>query len=402
MSEAMIKCPKCGFEIELAKSMAGPMMDKMKKEHTAELERVRSEIQDNILDKAKEEAKAEFASIEKKNKDTIDQLLKERQQAERTRIETQNILRENESKLAEAQDAQAAALKQSRELETQRREMEITIERRVAADIDKAKVEAKWAAENAMEMRVKEKELTIESMQKVIADLKQKSEQGSTQTQGEIQELVIESSLRARFMHDVIAEVPKGINGADCMQEVKDSTGKPCGTIIWESKRTKAWQDGWLTKLREDQRTAQADIAILVTQTMPKDAHGFDIIDGVWVCEMGLILPIATILRQSLIEVALARGAGEGQKTKMEILYGYMTGLKFKQRMQAIVEAFTAMQDGLQKERKAITKSWALREEQLNNVMESSVGMYGDIQGIAGRAVKEIEGLEIKQIGKEE
>ena len=325
----------------------------------------------------------------------------ELEQEQRLKAELENRLKANEQKLATAQATQAEMLKKSRALDEEKREMDLTIEKRIAEQLETTRYAAKKEVEDATRLKVAEKEQTIASMQTIIAELKQKAEQGSNQIQGEVQELEIEKTLRAKFSHDVIAEVPKGINGADCMQEVKDSTGKPCGVIIWESKRTKSWSDGWLTKLREDQRTAKADIAILVTQTLPKDVSGFDIIDGVWVCKMDLIIPIATLLRQSLIEVTLARGAGEGQASKMEILYSYMTGLKFKQRVQAIVEAFTGMQEDLLKEKKAVTKSWAKREEQLTNVMTSTVGMYGDIQGIAGKAVKEIEGLEMKAITNE-
>jgi hypothetical protein len=321
---------------------------------------------------------------------------------EEKQLEMAALLSENEAKLSEAQAAQAMALKQSRELETARREMELTIERRVAADIDKARVEAKWAAENSMDLKVKEKEAQITAMQTVIADLKQKSEQGSTQTQGEVQEVELEKTLRAKFPYDVVSEVGKGVTGADCQQEVKDASGRLCGTIVWESKRTKSWSDGWLAKLRDDQRTAKADIAVLVSAVLPKDTQGFDLVDGVWVCELKLAVPLAIALRRVLLETSLARGAGEGQKSKMEILYTYLTGLQFRQRVQAIVEAFTTMQEDLLKEKKLITKSWAKRDEQLTNVMESTVGMYGDIQGIAGKAVQEIEGLEMRQIIAEE
>ena len=408
-----IKCPECGVEFELAASMAGPLLDQMKKQHEdamrAEIKRSEGVIELNRLEiqraeakKAREMTQMAAEETEQRFKEKVAASESARKVAEEKQSELVALLSENEAKLAEAQTAQAIALKQSRELETARREMELTIERRVAADIDKARVEAKWAAENSMDLKVKEKEAQITAMQTVIADLKQKSEQGSTQTQGEVQEVELEKTLRAKFPYDVVSEVGKGVTGADCQQEVKDASGRLCGTIVWESKRTKSWSDGWLAKLRDDQRTAKADIAVLVSAVLPKDTQGFDLVDGVWVCELKLAVPLAIALRRVLLETSLARGAGEGQKSKMEILYTYLTGLQFRQRVQAIVEAFTTMQEDLLKEKKLITKSWAKRDEQLTNVMESTVGMYGDIQGIAGKAVQEIEGLEMRQIIAEE
>jgi hypothetical protein len=172
--------------------------------------------------------------------------------------------------------------------------------------------------------------------------------------------------------------------------------GQHCGTILWESKRTKNWSDGWLPKLRDDQRAAKAEIALLVSQVLPKGVEAFDFIDGVWVTESRCAIPVALALRQSLIELATARQAGEGQKTKMELVYQYLTGPRFRHRVEAIVEKFEDMQADLDKERKTMTRLWAKREEQIKGVIETTVGMYGDLQGIAGRTMQEIEGLETR------
>jgi len=238
-----------------------------------------------------------------------------------------------------------------------------------------------------------EKEQTITSMQKQIEDLKRRAEQGSQQLQGEVQELELEGLLRAKFPRDVIEPVPKGEHGGDILQRVVGPLGQVCGTILWESKRTKNWSDTWLPELREDQRAAKAEVAVIVSQALPKDFESFDLIDGVWVTPPRIALPVAITLRQTLIEVAAARKASEGQQTKTEMVYQYLTGPRFRQRVQAIVEAFSSMQEDLDKEKKVITKQWAKREEQIGRVMQSTVGMYGDLQGIAGKTLQEIEGL---------
>jgi hypothetical protein len=304
-------------------------------------------------------------------------------------------------KLEEAQKVQAEALKKSREYEDKERELELTIEKRVIQESEQLRAKAKQESDEQNRFKLLEREQTIASMQKTIAELQQKAEQGSQQLQGEVLELELESMLKMNFPFDTIEPVPKGISGADVIETVNDPGRGKCGTIIWELKRTKTWSDGWLSKLRDDQRAAKAEIAVIVSFALPKDLETFGFMEGVWVLSPKVILPVAMMLRQSLIEISKARQISEGAKTKSEAMYEYLTGTKFVQRMGAIVEAVESMQSDLSAEKKAIQKQWAKRESQITRVMESTIGMYGDMQGIAGKSLQEIEGLEFKALGGE-
>jgi hypothetical protein len=208
-----------------------------------------------------------------------------------------------------------------------------------------------------------------------------------------VQELELEANLRTNFPQDSIEPVPKGEYGGDVLHRVIGSLGQICGTILWESKRTKSWNDAWLSKLRDDQRTAKAEIALIISQALPKDIDSFGLVDGVWVAKPKYAIPLAITLRHSLIELALTRQAGEGQQTKMELVYQYLTGSRFRHRVEAIVEKFSDMHDDLDRERKTMTRLWAKREEQIRGVIDATAGMYGDLQGIAGKTLQEIEGL---------
>src|SRR5215468_7726417 len=291
----------------------------------------------------------------------------------------QEVLKQRDAKLADAQKAQADLIRKQRELDDAKRELELTVEKRVQADLATTRDKAKKDAEEEMKLKVMEAEQTIVSMQKQIEDLKRRAEQGSQQLQGEVQELEIESLLSGRFPRDTIQPVPKGEFGGDILHRVMNPVGQQCGTILWESKRTKNWNDGWLPKLREDQRAAKAEIAVIVSQVLPKDVETFGLVDQVWVAHPKVALPVAIALRQTLIEIAGARQVSEGQQTKMDMVYRYLTGPRFRQRIQAIVEAFSSM-----------------REDQIDRVMQATVGMYGDLQGIAGKTLQEIEGLEFQ------
>ncbi|MGA2441043.1 MAG: DUF2130 domain-containing protein [Tepidisphaeraceae bacterium] len=363
------------------------------KDREAALAKEKQAIEQQVAEKLSQE-RAKIAAEESKKAKLV--LGADLEQKAKEVADLQEVLRSRDEKLAEAQKAQAELIRKQRELDDAKREMELTIETRVQDSLDKTREQAKKEAEEHLSLKVMEKEQTILSMQKQIEELKRRAEQGSQQLQGEVLELQLESLLAARFPHDQIEAVSKGERGADILHRVVMPTGVACGAILWESKRVKNWQNSWLPKLRDDQRAAKAEIAVLVTAVLPAGVETFDQIDGVWVVHPRVVLPMALSLRQMLIEVNCARQTTEGQQTKMELIYQYLTGPKFRLRVQAIVEAFSDLSEDLQKEKKAIMKQWEKRQAQIDCVMQATVGMYGELQGIAGKTLKEIEGLDVK------
>jgi len=416
MTEPMITCPKCQTEIKLTESLAAPIIESARREYEQRLAQKDADIAKRETSLSKREKELAQA------KETIDDQVTEKLRQERAKIvaeeykkaklalatdleqktkeitDLQEVLKQQDAKLAEAQKAQAEFIRKQRELDDAKRELDLTVEKRVQEGLTATREQARKEAEDQLKFKVMEKEQTIASMQKQIEELKRKAEQGSQQLQGEVQELELEALLRAKFPLDSIEPVPKGEYGGDVLHRVIGSFGQTCGTILWESKRTKSWSDGWLVKLREDQRTAKAEVAVIISQVLPKGVETFELIEGVWVTHPRAAIPVAVTLRHTLIEIASARQATEGQQTKMEMVYQYLTGPRFRQRVQAIVEAFSSMQEDLDKEKKAITKQWAKREEQIDRVMQATVGMYGDLQGIAGKTLQEIEGLELRAL----
>ena len=421
MTEPTIVCPNCKTEIKLTESLAAPLIETTRKQFEQQLAQKDSDIA--LREQAMREKEKQLVEAKNKLDEQVADQVAEQLKIDRTRItaeeakkakqaaatdleqkdqelsELQEVLKQRNEKLAEAQKAQAELIKKQRELDDAKRELELTIEKRVQEGLDATRQQAKKEAEEEQKLKVMEKEQTITAMQKQIEDLKRRAEQGSQQLQGEVQELELENLLRGKFPFDLIDPVPKGEFGGDVLHRVVSASGQSGGTILWESKRTKNWSDTWLTKLREDQRTAKAEIAIIVSQILPKGVENFEMVEGVWVTHPRVALPVALILRQSLLELALARQSTEGQQTKTEMVYQYLTGSRFRQRVEAIVEAFSTMQEDLDKERKVIMKQWAKRQEQIERVMGATVGMYGDLQGIAGKSLQEIEGLELKALG---
>lgn len=421
MTEPTITCPNCKTEIKLTESLAAPLIESTRRQFEQRLAQKDSEIIQR--EQAMREKEKQLAEDKRRLEDQVADQVAEQLKAERARViaeeskkaklasaaelenkareltELQEVLKSRDEKLAEAQKAQAELIKKQRELDDAKRELELTVEKRVQDGLIEVRTLAKKEAEDEQKLKVMEKEQTIAAMQKQIEDLKRRAEQGSQQLQGEVQELELENLLRNKFPFDTIEPVPKGEYGGDVLHRVVGTGGQTGGTILWEFKRTKNWSDTWLVKLRDDQRTAKAEIAVIVSQILPKGVETFELVEGVWVTHPRAALPVAMILRQSLLEVALARQSSEGQQTKTEMVYQYLTGPRFRQRVEAIVEAFSTMQEDLDKERKAIMKQWAKREEQIERVMGATVGMYGDLQGIAGKSLQEIEGLELPALG---
>ncbi|MEQ1557792.1 MAG: DUF2130 domain-containing protein [Methyloglobulus sp.] len=370
----------------------------LRKEAEQEAERKLSRTYKTQLDDLKEQLTgSQAANTEMKAR--IEQVQKETKakaiadfEAEKKIL--QQELTEKDDKLKELRDLELTLRQEKNKLEESKREMELELQRKLDEERNNIEEKVRNSESERFKMKEAEYQKKIEDAQKANEDLRRKLDQGSQQLQGEVQELELENLLRLKFPFDSIEPVPKGEFGGDVIQKVISQGSQICGSILWESKRTKNWTDGWLSKLREDQRTAKADISVLVTQTLPKGIETFDVLDGVWVTTPRTTLPVATILRHTLLQVNIARLASEGQQTKTEMVYQYLTGSRFRQRVEAIVEAFTSMQEDLDKERKMIMKQWAKREEQIARVMSSTVGMYGDLQGIAGKSLQEIEGLD--------
>jgi hypothetical protein len=357
-----------------------------------ELVSAREQIEEQVTQRLEAERIQLVAAEAKKAKEAV---TTELQAKAAEAAELRRALEANNAKLAEAQQAQAEIMRRQRALDEEKRELDLTVERRVHASIGDIRAKAKQEADEAARLRVMEKDQTIESMARTIEELRRKAEQGSQQSQGEVLELELEELLRGRFPTDIIEPVDKGELGADVVQQVNGSVGQPAGIILWESKRTKGWSDAWLTKLRDDQRRCGADVALIISQALPKHIQHFDLVDGVWVAHPRCAIPVAVALRQTLIEVNSSRLAQQGQQTKMEKVYQYLTGIKFRQRVEAVVEKFNDMREDLDKERKFMGRQWAKRETQILSVIESTVGMVGDLQAIAGKAMPEIPTLDM-------
>ena len=236
--------------------------------------------------------------------------------------------------------------------------------------------------EHLLHMKVLQKKL--EDQKKLVDELKRRQEQGSMQLQGEVQELLLEEILRTTFPFDLVEEVGKGVRGADCVQTIRNQFGSECGRIIYESKRTKDFTLDWIEKLKKDMRGLGADIAVIVTQALPKDMERFGEKDGVYICTFSEVRSVALLLRNSILKLADIKKSQETKGEKMVMLYDYLTGNEFSEQWKAIREGFMSMKIGIQRERDAMEKLWKVREKQLEKVLLNATHIRGSIEGIAG------------------
>lgn len=392
MSDVHIKCPKCGAEVPLTESLAAPMVAAVRNEMQAKVDAAERDVA-NAKESAEIEMRRRVDAMRIEERDAA-----KREAAESVRLVNAEI-GDLRIKLGEAQQAQAESLRKERDLESRERALELTVQTRInqSLTLEREQLRREFQADNRLKLL--EKDTLLDGLQHKIDDLQQRITQGSQQLQGEVQELDLEAMLRARFPFDQVSEVAKGVNGADITQAVVASSGIGVGVILWESKRTKNWSQGWLAKLREDGRKAGADLLVIASQALPEGVQGFDQVEGVWVCSPPHAVPLAALLREALLRAHAVRQAQAGQATKAELVYQYLTGSPFRRRVEALSEAYTAMVEDLATEKKALTKAWAKREAQLEKVLTSTTGLFGDLQGIAGASIPEIEGMAMTALG---
>jgi hypothetical protein len=391
-----IKCPYCHKQFEPTDAYKHELEEKLLREeqekHKKELEKLAAEKEE--LAKSRTE---EIEKIKKQVAETAKQEAKENLDKELKDKENQILSLKKRAEAAE--EIELKVRKEKREFEESKRKFELEKQRQLDEEREKIRAKATKEAEEGQALKIAEKDKKLSDAEKQILELQRKIRQGSQQTQGEVMELEIENILRAEFPLDNIVEVKKGQRGADILQNVVDKKGRKCGGILWESKNAK-WSQGWISKLKEDQRQAKAQLAVLIVTNPPEDIKGFVFREGIWVTTWKLVVPLAMALRFNLVNMFHEKAISVGKNEKMEVLYQYLTSVEFKHRVEGIVEAFGYLQTDIEREKRWFQTKWARQEKELRKVIDHTQGMYGDLQGVMGRALPEIKSLELP--GKEE
>ncbi|HEU5052232.1 MAG TPA: DUF2130 domain-containing protein [Hanamia sp.] len=403
---ATIICPNCHHEFEPEDAIA----KSLEKEYKERFDQDRKELLARFSEQQRklEEQQREF----ERKKEKENELFAERIEREKLKLQTdlqeklrksihndfenqlkllQEANNDNEEKLKAARQKEFEFLQKEKELKNKAAEMELQLEKKLAAErealieqIRKQEKERNEMRETEHAMKIRELEKQLNDQKKMAEEMKRKAEQGSMQLQGEVQELALEEILGNEFPFDVISEVGKGIRGADCIQLVRNQFGQECGKIIYESKRTKDFGGDWIEKLKTDMRSTNSDIAVLVTKTMPKDLDCFGLKDGVWICTFSEVKALANVLRESIIRIFNSAKTHENKGDKMHLLYNYLTSNEFSEQWKAIREGFTAMKMSIINERTAMEKLWKAREKQLEKVLLNASHIKGSIDGISG------------------
>jgi hypothetical protein len=368
-----LKCPKCSADIPLSdafrKEIEAEMLAEERTRHATELDEVRTA--------------AESAAAKKAEQDHATREVALKAEATEEKQRNARLLKQLEELMAEIR-----ALKRKDE------ERELAYKQQLAADEDCIRADTRRNVVEEFLLKDREKEKRLADALRQVEELKAKMQQGSQQTQGEVLELELEELLRQEFTDDEITEVKKGQRGADVLQKVNDRRGRLCGTILWEMKNAK-WQETWLSKLRADQREAKAQIAVLVAVQPPAEVETFLERDGVWIVHRRYARVLALMLRRSLIEIYAERANQAGKDEKMEVLYRYLTSVEFRHRLQAIVEGFSHLWKDVESEKRWFATKWARQEKEIRKIIDSTQGMYGDLQAVTGRSLTAIPALEV-------
>ncbi|PID70331.1 hypothetical protein CSB37_03015 [bacterium DOLZORAL124_38_8] len=395
MNDQLITCPNCHHQFsasdELQKHLSEEFEKKMKAQADAHQKQLEAE-KEVMRKKAQEYAEKKAQEALKKNAVEIEDM--------------KNQLKEAEKKQAEANQRELEFLKKERALKEKEKNVELELEKKLQAEkkrLEEALAESQKKAladrmeelQNEHRKKEAEKDKQMEQLKKALDEAKRKAEQGSQQIQGDVLENDIKELLQSEFLIDDIADVPTGIRGADLIQTVKNNLGAKCGVFLWELKNTKAWTEGWIQKLKDDQAALGADVAILATKTLPEGVDRYEYRNGVWVVEYESVKMLASILRFHQLEIGKVKNSLQGQDEKMQMLFEYLSSPQFKNRVENIVNAFDKMKTDLDKEKRAMQNIWNRREKELERVMINTAGFYGDLQGIAGANLPMIEALEL-------
>ncbi|NOU39208.1 MAG: DUF2130 domain-containing protein [Ferruginibacter sp.] len=402
-----IKCPDCGHVFDVENVLAADIEKKLQHQYQQKLQESLYKIEEN-----EKKLEADKLLFEEKKKNENDIFLKKIQQ-EKQKIEKevqeqltksissdfenritllQKDKNDNEEKLKEARKKELEFLQKEQQLQLKEAELEITLQKKLQTErhslgeqIRKQEIEKNAIKENEQTMRMRELEKQLEDQKKLADEMKRKAEQGSMQLQGEVQEQALEEMLAATFPFDIISEVGKGVRGADCIQTVRNHIGQDCGKIIYESKRTEAFTAEWIEKLKKDMLAQAADIAVIVTKTMPKDLQQFGEKNGVYICTFAEASSLAKVLRNAILKISESRSSQENKGEKMVAMYNYLTSHEFVGNMNAMREGFRGLRSMMQKEREDFEKNFKKKEKQIELIIQNSLHISGSVEGIAGQ-----------------
>ncbi|MEX0980490.1 MAG: DUF2130 domain-containing protein [Bacteroidales bacterium] len=405
-----IKCPNCHHEIDVQDVLAHQVEEKIRIEYHSKLESEKQKYDQQAEDLRKE--KEAFQDTKKKENELFQQRLEERLKAERLQIEMklktriqeeqveqlkslQEELNEKSGQVKELNRFKADIERLKREKEELKESIEAEAQKTINQKISEEKERIRKVESEKNELAIKELQKQLEDQKKLTEEMKRKQEQGSMQLQGEVQEIAIEDWLVKSFPLDTIEEIKKGARGGDCLQTVHTRNLQNCGTIYYESKRTKDFQTGWIEKFKSDMRDKGADIGVLVTEAMPVDMDRMGMRDGIWMCSYEEFKGLCFVLRDTIVRLSDALSAEENKGDKMNLLYNYLTSNTFRMQVEAIVEGFSQMKADLEKEKRSMQSHWKQREKQIEKVVANTIDMYGSVKGIAGNAVQSVPALEL-------
>jgi hypothetical protein len=407
MDPGTITCPNCGHAFEISDALTGRIREHLREELFKEVARREADIKkrnESLKEQETQIAKSREAIDEEIEKRLKDRLVEVEQKAA-SKLEghyadqlkeLQATLQEKDAAIKGFREQEMDLRKRQRKLEEDKASLELDVARQLDAEREKIRLEASNRIAEEHRLKDLEKDKVIKDLRTALDDMKRKAEQGSMETQGEVLEQDFEAQLKSFFVHDDIQPVPKGIRGADLVHNVRTPMGVDCGILLWETKNTKAWSQTWIPKLKDDMIEIRATVAVLVSVVLPEGIKRFGRLEGVWVSDPLCAIPLAAALREQLMAVNRERAASIGKSEKMEALYQYLAGVEFKQKIEGIVEAFTSMQDQLNKERRAMERHWKQREKEIERVVKNTVGLYGDMQGIIGGQIPVIPALELE------
>jgi hypothetical protein len=412
-----INCPECKHQFLLDDVLSADKIKEIKKElklqNEAKLELEKKNWADQ-LEKEKTILRDQMQAFVKQKDSSIEEskaamalelAQKEKQLKDRLFAENASKLKfleeENNAKDLQIKNAQAnelEILKLKNEIKNQSQQNALDLEKAMLIKEQELKESIyKNAVEQAEEkflLQNKELHQKLDQQKKLIDDQQRKMAQGSMEQQGEAQENLIKERLQKMFVYDEIIDVKKGAKGADLVQNIRNSRGETCGTIIYESKNTKSWSNDWLDKMIEDMRAQGSDIGVIVSQVLPANIKSIGQEKGVWICSFKEFEGVAAMLRDGIIKIYESKKSQENKGDKMVQLYNFLNSNEFKQQWEGILQGYKKMKDTIDSQRNYLIRTFAEQDKIIENILLNGNTFMGNIKGIAGSGLDEMKYLE--------
>ena len=396
---ASIRCPHCGQQVLLDEAIAHQLAEPMRAGWEAEMRQAIDKEISAVYARNLEDEQA-------KNNDLASRLTERDQQIKELRLGEAELLRDRRKLEDEKEDLQREKERLRDDIRKEERDAADKRAKERAAD-ELRRAEADFEEKIGLKQqehdtRTRQLEEQLRRVNAQLEEAHRKSGISSRQQEGVAWQDVFALELRTRFADDLITVTGVGKRGPDVTQVVRIGHLE-CGVILWECKRTAAWNAEWPRKLATEVRGAGARFGVIVSDVLPPGTDGSGQVGDVWACDYSHAWHLAAGLRQAIIAVYRHEAANAARTGIAEKVYDYIATGGFEGRYKAMEQAIDRIAAELETDQRTSLQRWKrlekliaeLRDQGLDGIVLDIIGVGGEIPPAARAELPDNPALEI-------